>query len=165
MIVDHGIASVISVYNIGTAKATDISVVIEFPDEIRVLDINEVRELNEPKAPEKPRNLLDIAYERAHRELSIARMFAPSEQLGSARALNWPDLSAYAMRNSVFESLDIFDNKVNIEIKSGIVHTKKNSFRDIYIVAMKKGNFKAKATFMCAEYENPDKIELTFICE
>ena len=36
---------------------------------------------------------------------------------------------------------------------------------NIYIVAIKKGKFKAKATFMCAEYENPDKIELTFICE
>lgn len=165
MIVDHGIASVISVCNIGTAKATDISLVIEFPDEIRVLDINEVREMKEPEAPEKPRNLLDIAYERAHRELAIARMFAPGEQFGSGRVLSWPDLSAYAMKNSAFESLDISGNKVNIEIKNGIVHTKNKSFRDIYIVAMKKGKFKAKATFMCAEYERPDKIELTFICE
>ena len=165
MIVDYGIASVISVCNIGTAKATDVSLVIEFPDEIRVLDINEVREMKEPEAPEKPRNLLDIAYERAHRKLAIARMFAPGEQFGSGRVLSWPDLSAYAMKNSAFESLDISGNKVNIEIKNGIVHTKNKSFRDIYIVAMKKGKFKAKATFMCAEYERPDKIELTFICE
>ena len=50
MVVDHGIATVISIHNIGTAKATDVSVEIEFPEEIQVFDLNEVRKQKEPKA-------------------------------------------------------------------------------------------------------------------
>ncbi|MDC7290699.1 DUF4062 domain-containing protein [Blautia schinkii] len=166
MVVDHGIASVISIHNIGTAKATDVSVTIEFPHQILVLDINEVRKLKEPKAPKKPRNLQDVAYERAHKsEIAMAKAAAQFEQFYDVKALKLPDLSAYTIRNNVFESMDIFDNTVNIEIKSGIVHTKWDSFRDIYIVPMKKGKFRAKVIFMCAEYEGSDEMELTFICE
>ena len=54
---------------------------------------------------------------------------------------------------------------VSIEIKDGIVHTRLSSFRDIYIVPMKRGEFKARVELMCAEYENPEETELTFICE
>lgn len=61
--------------------------------------------------------------------------------------------------------MDVSDNIVSVEIKNGIVHTKWDSFRGIYIVPMKKGEFKAKVELMCAEYEEPEKTELTFVCE
>ena len=76
-----------------------------------------------------------------------------------------PDLSTYTTYNSPFESIDIIENTVSIEIKDGIVHTRLSSFRDIYIVPMKRGEFKARVELMCAEYENPEETELTFICE
>lgn len=74
-------------------------------------------------------------------------------------------MSVYAVRNTVFESVDICDNTVNIELKDGIVHTKWDSFRDIYIVPLMQGEFKAKVTLMCAEYEDPEETEITFVCE
>ena len=166
MVVDHGIATVISIHNIGTAKATDVSVEIEFPEEIQVLDLNEVRKQEEPKAPDKPRDLQEVAYERAHKaEMAMIKTFTQLEQLGNVKPFNLSDLSANIFHGTIYESVDIYDNIVSIETKNGIVHTKWDSFRDIYIVPMKKGEFKVKVTFMCAEYENPDETELVFLCE
>ena len=166
MIVDHGIASVITIHNIGTAKATDVSMTIEFPDEIRVLDIADVRKLEEPEGPKKPRDLQEVAYERAHKsETAFFKTLAQLDQFGDMKPLSWPDLSAYTVRNNVFESVYISDNMVNIETHNGIVHTKWDSFRDIYIVPLMKGVFKAKVTLMCAEYKDPEETELTFVCE
>lgn len=166
MIADHGIASVITVHNIGTAKATDVSMVIEFPDEIRVFDIDDVRKMKEPKKPKKPRNLQEVAYERAHKsEAGMAKAIAQLEQLSAHGKISLPAFNTYTVRNSIFESMDISGNMVSIESKNGIVHTKWDSFRGAYIVPMKKGRFKAKVTFMCAEYEDLEETEVRFVCE
>ena len=166
MIVDHGIASVVTIHNIGTAKATDVSVTIEFPDEIRVLDINDVRKLEEPVGLKKARDLQEVAYERAHRsEMAMLKAVAQLDQLGIIKSLSLRDLPAYSVRNNVFESVYISDNMVSIEPQNGIVHTKWDSFSDIYIIPLIKGEFKAKVTLMCAEYEDPEETELTFVCE
>ena len=166
MIVDHGIATVVTIHNIGTTKATDVSLTIEFPEEIRVFDIDEVKKLEEPAAPKKPRDLHEIAYERAHKsEMAFNKALSALDQWRDIRPINLPDLNAYAISNSIFESVDIFDNTVSIETKRGIVHTKWDSFSGVYVVPMKKGIFKGKATFMCAEYENPEETEITFVCK
>lgn len=166
MIVDTGIASAISIHNIGAAKATDVSITIEFPDEIQVMDITDVRKLKEPERPEKPRDLREIAYERAHRaEAAMFQTMARLDRFGSM-PINQFGINALSLGNhTVFESLDISDNTVNIEIKNGIVHTKCDRFRDIYITPLTKGIFKAKVTLMCAEYEEPEETEITFSCE
>jgi len=166
LIVDYGIASTISVHNIGTAKATDVSVILEFPDEIQVMDIYDVRKLEEPKAPNKPKDLQGVAYERAHpSEVAIRKAIEQFESFDAFKPINLPDLSAYTIRSNAFEAMDISDNIVSIDIKSGIVHTKWDSFRGLYIVPIKKGEFKAKVELMCAEYEEPEKTELAFVCE
>ena len=166
MIVDHGIASVITIHNIGTAKATDVSLIIEFPEEIRVLDIAEVRKLDEPEGPKKPRDLQEVAYERAHKfETSMLKTLNQLDHFGMINPVDLPDLSAYITRNTVFKSVTISDNIVSIELKNGIVHSRWESFNDIYIVPLIKGEFKAKATLMCAEYEDPEEMEITYICE
>lgn len=165
-IVDTGIASAITIHNIGSAKATDVSITIEFPDEIQVMDITDVRELKEPERPEKPRDLREIAYERAHRtEAAMFQTMARLDRFGSM-PINRFGINALSLGNhTVFESLDISDNTVNIEIKNGIVHTKYDRFGDIYITPLTKGIFKAKVTLMCAEYEEPEETEITFSCE
>lgn len=166
MIVDTGIASAISIHNIGAAKATDVSITIEFPDEIQVMDITDVRKLKEPERPKKPRDLREIAYERAHRaETAMFQTMARLDRFGSM-PINRFGINALSLGNhTVFESFDISDNTVNIEIKNGIVHTKYDRFGDIYITPTVKGIFKAKVTLMCAEYEEPEETEITFSCE
>ena len=165
-IVDHGIAAVLSIHNIGTAKATDVSVTIEFPDEVRVYDMEDVRKMKEPQAPKKPRNLQEVAYERAHRsEIAMEKAYAQIAQLGSSRHFELPDLSPFFVHDTVSDRIDIFDNMIDIGISDGILHTRWDNFRGIYLVPMKKGEFQAKATFMCAEYEDPKEVKITFVCE
>ena len=166
MIVDHGIAAVLSIHNIGTAKATDVSATIEFPDEIMVLDINDVKDMEEPRAPKKPRDLQQIAYERAHRsELVLEKAYAQLEQMGQMKPVKWPILPAMPVGNTVYESVNISENIVEIETKRHIVHTKYDWFGGIYLVPLQKGEFKVKATLMCSEYEDPEETEIVFICE
>lgn len=166
MIVDHGIAVSVVIHNIGTAKATDISAVIEFPHEISVYNIDDVRKMNEPDAPRKPKDLQEIAYARAHKsETALETMYEQIARLGEVEPGRWPILPLASVGNTVFESVDIYDNKVEIETKSGIVHTKFDWFRGIYLVPSMKGTFKGKATLMCAEYKDPEEIEITFVCE
>ncbi len=95
----------------------------------------------------------------------MIKTFTQLEQLENVKLFNLSDLSANIFHGTIYESVDIYDNIVSIETKNGIVHTKWDSFRDIYIVPMKKGEFRVKVTFMCAEYENPDETELVFLCE
>ena len=95
----------------------------------------------------------------------MAKTIAQLEQLSAHGKISLPAFNTYTVRNSIFESMDISGNMVSIESKNGIVHTKWDSFRGTYIVPMKKGRFKAKVTFMCAEYEDLEETEVSFVCE
>lgn len=70
-----------------------------------------------------------------------------------------------SVRNTIYESVEIFDRIVEIETKRDIVHMRCDWFNGIYLVPTVKGEFKAKATLMGAEYEDPEEIEIAFICE
>ena len=92
-------------------------------------------------------------------------MFKQIEGLGAAKPYEWPLIPISSIGNTYFESVEIYDNKVEIETKKDIVHTKFDWFDGAYIVPVRKGEFKVKATLMCAEYEDPEEMEITFICE
>lgn len=166
MIQECGITTIFVINNMGTAKATDVSVKVEFPDDILVFDIDDVRNMPEPEAPKKPRDLHEIAYERAHKsEIAIERMYSQLEQLNRSDTVNWPTLAAVTTGNNTYEPVEIEDSIVEIEPNQGIVHTKSDYFGGIYLVPLKKGEFKAKVTLMCAEYEDPQELDLNFLCE
>lgn len=85
---------------------------------------------------------------------------------------NWTDifssnLSLHRIGSyiNIDTSFNIKDNKVYIDEKNGIVHTKSYSLPGLYIVPMEKGVFKATVSLMCAEYDEPEKIELNIICD
>ena len=67
--------------------------------------------------------------------------------------------------NTVFSSIEIEDNIVEIEQKQGIVHTKLDYFYGAYIFPMIAGEYEAKVTLMCAEYECPEETTIKFIVE
>ena len=167
---ENGIAVTFFVNNLGTAKATDISVTIEFPEEIRVYDISKIKGIAEPKAPEKPDDLIEKAYTRAHRSEIASRYASPIldafNHLGTGL-----DYSAFSSalsaipRYSIYEAIDIGDNTVEIEQKQGILHTKFDWFSGAYIVPLVAGEFEAKITLMCAEYEDPEETSIKFEVE
>ena len=166
---DFGIPMEAVIHNIGSAKATDVSATVEFPQGILCLDIDDVRKMKEPEEPKRPRDLHEIAYERANpMAVSMRKMQSQLEVLSTPN-FNYssiiPAIGNLGRMNTVFESVDISDNVVNIETKNGIVHTKFDFFRGFYIVPLSQGEFKVKITLMCAEFSDPIKKELTIICE
>ena len=95
----------------------------------------------------------------------MEKAYAQLAQLGSIRHLDLPDISPFLVHDKVSDRMDIFDNMIDVEISDGILHTRWTNFRGIYLVPMKRGEFQAKATFMCAEYEDPEEVEIKFVCE
>lgn len=168
---ENGVPLTVFVDNIGNAKATDISVSIVFPDQVRVFDISEIETLDELKGPTKPENPFDKAKRRLERE----RAHALDLKLPILRLLggdgNGLDYSSFVstmpklMRNSINASLEISENTIEIEQSKGIVHTKFDWFRGAYLVPFVPGKFEAKATLMCAEYENPEEVTINIIVD
>lgn len=166
---ENGIPLTFFVNNLGNAKATDISVTIEFPDQVRVYDINEIGEMGELKGPAKPKNPIEAAKKQQEKERAFALDIKIPNVLGGIPA--GIDYSAFTakmprlVKNSVFESIEIEDNIVEIEQKQGIVHTRLDYFNGSYIVPMTAGAYEAKVTLMCAEYEDPEETTIKFIVE
>lgn len=155
---ESGIPVNIFILNDGNAKATDVSVELEFPEEILVLDIDDVEEINEPKKPPKLGNLHMLAYKRTHAsEAAMERMYS---QLGllaeQAERRSFLPILRPGKINTIYESLTVSGNTVNIEWKNGIVHTKSDYMKGVYIVPLVEGKYRIKATIMCAEYKEPD---------
>lgn len=155
---DCGIPIRIFVRNDGSAKATDISVTLEFPEELEVLEMDDWKDIKAPKKPEKPRSLIEIAYERAHAgETSLEKMYAQlgllSEQ--SERRFLVSFLSPPG-ENSVSESVAVSDNTLYLEWKDGILHTKSDDLGGVYLAALAEGEYSIRVTVMCAEYAEPE---------
>ena len=165
---ENGIATTFLVNNLGTAKATDVSVTIEFPDQMCVFDIYKAAEYDEPVSPKKGENLITKAMERAKRELAIALDLKTS---GIPELSRGYDVSALfdpmprLNNNTVFESIEIEDNIVEIENRQGIVHSKFAYYTGSYIIPFIPGEYEAKVTIMCAEYEDPEETVIKFVVE
>lgn len=55
------------------------------------------------------------------------------------------------------------DNIVEIEQTQGIVHTKFDYFNGAYVVPFCQGEYEAKVTLMCAEYQDPEETIIKFV--
>lgn len=164
---ENGIPVTFYIGNNGSAKATDISVVIEFPDQLLIFDYDEIVDMPEPKAPEKPKDLIQKTYEKMNHEklFGFEKTMQSLDAFGSIRDI--PSLIApSALRtNTIFESIEIKDNRVEIGQKHGIVQTKSDWFSGSYIVPIMVGEYEAKVTIMCAEYREPDVTKIRFVVE
>ena len=164
---ENGIPITFFVNNLGTAKATDISVRIELPDQVRVIYADEAINISVPKAPPKGENPIQRAYRQIERERACA---LDLDFKGPGRFETTPDLSALVVSSNkkgktLLASIKIEDNIVEIEREQGVVHTKTERFNGAYIYPLAAGEYEAKVTFMCAEYERPEKATIKFIVE
>ena len=164
---ENGIPVTFFVNNLGTAKATDVTVTIEFPEQVLVLEADEAIDMPELKAPQKGEDPIQKAYLQAEHERAFA-LDLDMKTIGGFRTL--PDLSSlvaspFKNGNTIYSSIEIEDNIVEIEQKQGIVHSKFDYFYGAYIIPMMTGEFEAKVTLMCAEYEDPEETIIKFIVE
>ena len=166
----HGIAIGVTVSNEGTAKATDITVDLEFPKEILILDIKKVDDYEEPNPLPKPKDLLQVAVERRNAENAIKTpIFGHGKNMGAPTILpspSWKDIKVLAYDfTSNKEVIFLNNHEVRIKPGEGIVHTKADWFPGLYVVPLFPGEYKVKATVMCAEYETFDEFLIDFVCE
>lgn len=165
---ENGVATTFYVNNIGSAKATDISVRIVFPEQIRVFDISEIEKMPEPQAPEKPENPIQKAYDNLHKGNPFSFDFDHPIRKGLQEIIaesNFSSLYSEIRNSSLFEMMEIENNVVEIEQRNGIVHTKSDWFPGAYVVPLIKGEFEAKASIMCAEYDRPREATIRIVVE
>lgn len=175
---DCGIAVTLSVWNSGNAKATDVLVSIVFPEEIAVFDIENIKDMKKPVELKRPQNLEELAYVRELKakkymsENAMDNVFAQLNKYrqaayGNENAFDWASIPPLTQIDGqpFDEALTIAGNVVKVESDNGILHSTSGCFGGIYIIPRQKGEFKAKVTLMCAEYEEPQERELIFVCE
>ncbi|EDS77611.1 conserved hypothetical protein [Clostridium botulinum C str. Eklund] len=121
----------VKVSNDGSIKANNIYIDIEFPKEIRVMEIDKIENLKEPEELEMPVNPI----KRAEKEYS--KRYVPSATLRMSSLLNYNNLweenfkplklpSVYNNRNSWLEN-----NTITIKINS-LIHTRQISLDEKY---------------------------------
>ena len=57
------------------------------------------------------------------------------------------------------------DELAEIGQTQGIVHTKSDYFTGAYVVPFGKGEYEAKITLMCAEYQDPEETKIKLVVE
>lgn len=149
-----GVAFKLQVSNDGTAKATDIRVFIDFPEEFLLFEISDIEDIEEPKAPKLPDNPI----ERAERK--YAKLMDPEGAICTLNRIYEQNITiaGYGLSgsygNSLNLSLDIEEHGIVAETQQ-IPHRDLRLFNGIYIVPTKKGKFKAEVSVMCSEYLEP----------
>ena len=164
---ENGIPVTFFINNVGTAKATDVTVTIEFPDQIYVFNAEKVFDMSAPKGPVKGENPVRRAYRQVERETAFALNLDLQglQGLGITPTLSDLAISPVINGNTFFASMEIENNKIEIEQKRGIVHTKSDYFCGAYIIPIVAGEYEAKVTLMCAEYETPEETTIKFLVE
>lgn len=166
---ENGIPITFFVNNHGTAKATDVNVSIDFPEEVRVFRIDLVEKYEEPKGPELPENPIETGRKRAELERAFALDLKIPDYFGGT-GIDYSEMSKGLLQpmpqvTNMFESIEIQENFVDIEDKRGILHTRFNYFPGGYIVPIFPGEYEAKVTLMCAEYVDQEETTIKFIIE
>lgn len=153
-----GIAFEIHVENTGTAKATDVRVRLNFPDEFLLFEVPDVDNVKEPQVPPMPKNPIDEVMREYERRLD------PMADMVHKMALSMPTyggttpLSASLLAladTSVSESMDVYDHAVNIE-NAQIQHYDLAWYRGLYVVPTTKGKYQIQCSIMCSEYIEPE---------
>lgn len=157
-----GVVFELQISNDGTAKATDIRVFIDFPEEFLLFDISDIGDIEEPREPELPDNPIEKAEEEYAKRMNPIGALAMNWGIFNGNRQNVltdiSSLSRIGVINSYAQSmnlsLDIEEHSIVAELQQ-IPHRDLRLFAGIYIVPTKRGNFKARVSIMCSEYLEP----------
>lgn len=156
-----GVAFKLQISNDGTAKATDIRVYIDFPEEFLLYDISDIEDIAEPKAPALPENPIEKAEEEYARRMNPGITAAADwlrnfnlNQNSTLRSISALSRLTASDTQSVDLSLYIEKHSIVTEIQQ-IPHRYLRLLDGIYIVPTQKGKFKAEVSIMCSEYLEP----------
>ena len=139
--------------NLGTSKANEIFIEIEFPDEIRILKKSDIQDIEFPESPipENPIKVAERKYE--DRVERVGRLGIPTIDFLNTPSIN--HLSNFSP--DMFVGRDIStdlireENKITITIKS-LLHTRKIQIDDFIAIPLETGQFEIKVSIVCEEY-------------
>ena len=153
----------IGIHNDGTAKASNVSAEIVFPDGVIVYG-DEIFDLEKPPILNMKENPVELARERKEY----------SERLGidsrKGTWLNSPvhdfDIGTFIMNMLTEEPSDCEKHEQISDVDCGtIIHTKSYWKRDIYLVGKTPGQYQIKCILMCEEYMEPQVEYIDFVVE
>lgn len=155
-----GVAFNLQISNVGTAKATDIRVFVDFPEEFLLFEVSDVEDIEPPKEPKLPQNPIEIAEEEYAKQMNP--MVAAISEFGKNwdhfnLSTNWAAISP-KINDSHFNinwSLSVEEHGIIAETQQ-IPHRDLRLFNDIYVVPTVKGDFKINISLMCSEYLEPE---------
>lgn len=156
----------ISFHNTGTAKAVDINVTIEFPEEIIVKSKSDWEALEEPTRPKKLVSPIQRASEKyTHKNLPsimgsldfsniLAQQTSVASMVPYFRQSSFSDVSSLIKPN-LNRSLSAEDGSITIWIKD-LLHRHRYDFEDEFVlIPTKVGTFEASVSIICEELPYP----------
>ncbi|GLR77147.1 DUF4062 domain-containing protein [Aliivibrio sifiae] len=157
------------IINKGNTKANDIFVTLDFPDFVRVIEKDDIVDINQPSNP-IPSNPILKANEKYQKSLidhRIGAIMAGSPLLGLNHAFPEVNFSRYTnlakLHTNLNYSSSVNDNTVQLRLNN-LIHTRmKNISGDIVIAPLRKGSGKINVTIICEEYKVESKFTLNIL--
>lgn len=140
------------VENSGNCKANDINVSIKFPEELLVLERDDIETITEPEAPPKPKNPVEEALKRK----TYGAVLGYLESMQSMSNLPIPSLYPSLKLLHANYHRRVEDNCIKLEIDD-LLHTYLIDYDQFAVVPTKKGRFQIICTIMCEEFLEPKK--------
>lgn len=159
-----GISLSFDVYNFGSAKANEIYIDMDFPEEIKIIKKDEIEDLEFPDAPKMPENPIEVA-EKAYRSRSTRY----SKSLSSLMGDPFRGMSAvrdkFMVNNNLPRTRYTILNENTITIKmNDLLHTRRCMFDDEYLlIPLKRGTFYIYGTVICEQYLKEKRFTIPIV--
>lgn len=144
----------IKVDNVGTAIATNISLEIQVPEFMMVIDNEDELDIDHYKESFST-NLIKIETPEQRSERSIRRNLPDISSLVSRQNLNFP---IPAVDKNITSSVDE-NNTIHLTAKS-LLHSKFELAKNFYLFPIEKGDGIIKIKIICVEYTQPEFYEI-----
>jgi len=149
----------LSVSNIGSSKAHDVFVDIEFPAELVVIEKDKADSMTLPSSP-MPKSLIDKAQNEYEKEIERRKNPLKFAMQSSLRDFDLTPIQRMNSLENVMKNIhksggnftSLINNKITIKIDS-LLHTRKINFDDFIVIPVKAGNYEITATIICEEYD------------
>lgn len=154
----------VNILNQGTIKAQEIHVTISFPEQICVIDKDNYKKVDSPKMPavipQNPIHIAQKAFVDSLKKNPLSNINIYDRQFGEIEGPYVNIRRALAIANfNVNHSTEVKLNEIKIWQKQ-LLHTRKVTFDEFYIVPLEKGFFNAKVSMICEEFRT--KVEFEF---
>lgn len=160
---EFGVECEISIYNGGKAKATNIFVDIEFPEEVKVIE-GGIGDLTSPKTPKIPKNPIKVAESklRTNTFANSLRDFNSNfgiASLSTDMLFNRDSpmkISSNILNYNNKNYITFSDNELTVRSNS-LMHTRETFYSEKFILVPKGiGDFEVNINIICEEYTEPD---------